>query len=60
MCQLRDLGFEIRNFRYSEQSVKPLSARSREAHTLTLGLNLILLQLDPAPVGQLVGEHCHE
>lgn len=61
MCQLGDLGFEPRNLSYSGQSVNTFQARLRGSkHTFTLGPDLILLQLDPAPVGQLVSEHGRE
>lgn len=61
MCQLGDLGFEPCDLSYSDQSGNTFQARSRGGkHTFTLGPDLILLQLDPAPVGQLVGEHGQE
>lgn len=58
LCQLCDLGFEPRNLSCSGQSGNTFQARSRDnRHTFTLGPDLVLLQLNPAPVGQLVDEH---
>ena len=60
LLQYLDLFLKPGYLRYCQLSVSDSGACHVSPHTLTLSPDLILLQLSPCPVRQLVGEDSHE